>query len=117
MHHIWWADGIESRQPRIRFGQVHLLNNVYTSGDASYAIRCGVHANIRSERNVFVGQDAFDYGDSSSDAVLESIEDLFINSSSTNDKGTAFTPPYQYDADLTAGLRETVEANAGPEWQ
>jgi pectate lyase len=115
-HHNWWGDGIQGRQPRVRFGQVHLFNNLHTSDEAGYAVRCGVHANIRSERNIYDGQKAFDYGDSSDDAVLESVEDLFIDCTSTDGKGSgAFTPPYPYTADPTAGLRAILEANVGPQ--
>jgi pectate lyase len=114
-HHNWWADGIQGRQPRIRFGKLHLFNNLHTSNDAGYAVRCGVHANIRSERNVYVKQDAFDYSDSTDDAVLESVDDLFVDCGSTSDNGTAFTPPYAYTADPTEGLRDHLEANVGPQ--
>jgi pectate lyase len=113
-HHNWWGDGIQGRQPRVRFGKLHLFNNLHTSTDGGYAVRCGVHANIRSERNVYVKQDAFDYSDTTDDAVLESVEDLFIDSGSTSGNGTAFTPPYPYTADPTEGLRAYLEANTGP---
>jgi pectate lyase len=115
-HHNWWGDGITGRQPRVRFGKLHLFNNLHTSNDTGYAVRCGVHANIRSERNVYVNQEeAFDYSDTTDDAVLESVEDLFINSGSTSGNGTAFTPPYSYTADPTEGLQAILEANVGPQ--
>jgi pectate lyase len=115
-HHNWWGAGITGRQPRVRFGKLHLFNNLHTSNEGGYCVRCGVHANIRSERNIYIGQEAFDLTNTTEDAVLDTIEDVFINCSGTVGKGNgAFTPPYQYRADPTDGLRATLEANTGPQ--
>ncbi|MDG9715112.1 pectate lyase [Streptomyces sp. DH24] len=47
--------GIAQRAPRVRFGQVHVLNNVYRgSADGTlYALGVGVESAVFSERNVF----------------------------------------------------------------
>ncbi|MDT7841330.1 pectate lyase family protein [Streptomyces justiciae] len=46
---------IVQRGPRVRFGQVHVLNNVYVSRSRTplYALGVGVESAIYSERNVF----------------------------------------------------------------
>ncbi|MFD7275877.1 polysaccharide lyase family 1 protein [Streptomyces sp. NPDC059862] len=46
---------ITQRAPRVRFGQVHVLNNVYRgrTADTLYALGVGVESAIFSERNVF----------------------------------------------------------------
>ncbi|WP_405738104.1 pectate lyase [Streptomyces sp. NBC_00028] len=46
---------IVQRGPRVRFGQVHVLNNVYVSRNRTplYALGAGVESAIYSERNVF----------------------------------------------------------------
>ncbi|GHH03727.1 pectate lyase family protein [Streptomyces lanatus] len=58
-------DDIVQRAPRVRFGQVHVLNNVYRgrAADPLYALGVGVESAIFSERNVFRHRQALaDYG-------------------------------------------------------
>lgn len=125
-HHNWWAENIAERQPRVRFGRVHIYNNLYvaTPGFTSYAIRTGYKANIRSERNIFrdfTGQSidasdaeneygeclVFNYAFNKDDSILQTIEDVFINCTErgidadnveggTFGNGTTFNPPYHY---------------------
>ncbi|MGN9762743.1 pectate lyase family protein [Streptomyces sp. SD31] len=47
--------GIVQRGPRVRFGQVHVVNNVYrgSTEDTLYALGVGLESAIFSERNVF----------------------------------------------------------------
>ncbi len=47
---------IVQRGPRVRFGQVHVVNNVYRgrAADTLYALGAGLESAIFSERNVFV---------------------------------------------------------------
>jgi pectate lyase len=138
-HHNWWAENIQERQPRVRFGKVHILNNLYeaTPNWTYYAIRCGWEANVRSENNVykdFTGTTAaynnaavlvFNYFDGSSSSVLQSFGDQFINCTpsatdsdgvlgGTFSKGTCFTPPYTYGMDPTTNLEAAIKAGAGP---
>ncbi|MYS89302.1 MULTISPECIES: pectate lyase family protein [Streptomyces] len=44
---------IVQRAPRVRFGQVHVVNNVYRGRDPLYALGAGVESAVFSERNVF----------------------------------------------------------------
>ena len=55
MHHCWWSDNVLQRMPRVRFGKVHLFNNLYTSADCDYCIGLGTNANILAENNAFIG--------------------------------------------------------------
>ncbi|WP_329049632.1 hypothetical protein OG873_09345 [Streptomyces violaceus] len=45
--------GIVQRAPRVRFGQVHVVNNVHRGRAPLYALGVGVESAIFSERNVF----------------------------------------------------------------
>ncbi len=114
-HHNWYSKGVTERMPRVRFGKVHIFNNLFDAPGNNYAIRCGYDANIRSEGNVFVNtKKCFDFSTSSPASVLQSINDLFIgNCTGTTGKGTAFTPPYKYNVESTSGLKERIEAGAG----
>lgn len=48
-----WYRGVTQRNPRVRFGRVHVLNNLYTD-IGNYGIGVGVEASIVAERNVFI---------------------------------------------------------------
>lgn len=52
--YVWWADGCVERMPRVRFGKVHVVNNLYDSKDALYCIRAGYSANLFIEKNSFL---------------------------------------------------------------
>ena len=54
-HHNHW-DGVKERAPRVRYGQVHLFNNLHTVHDAAaygYSIGIGHRSRILSEHNVW----------------------------------------------------------------
>lgn len=118
---VWWADKIQQRQPRVRNGQVHVLNNLYTSQDADYGIAPGVHANIRAEKNIFIDiPEALNatFYNSSDDAVLEEVGNVFKGTTTgkVGKMGTrpAFTPPYPYTADTPDDAMEaSIRAGAG----
>lgn len=121
IHHSYWADNIMERMPRIRYGQVHLLNNLYASSGGyttNYAIRVGWSANVRSEHNLYKGiNNPFDFNDSNPEAKVESIGDVFTDCTGTMDvtgKGPAFKPPYSYTADPVDSLEAKIRAGAGP---
>ncbi|XUD01261.1 hypothetical protein IGI86_002648 [Enterococcus sp. AZ188] len=48
-----WFKGTEQRNPRVRFGEVHVLNNLYTD-ISSYGIGVEVSAQVIAEENVFI---------------------------------------------------------------
>ena len=74
VHHNWWGDGVKERMPRVRFGQVHVVNNLYTSSAASYCVRAGMKANIRVESNVFIGvKNPLDYNNQSKEDAKVSM--------------------------------------------
>lgn len=51
-YHNWFQNTVQ-RHPLIRYGEVHVVNNLYTD-ITSYAIGIGIEAKVFSERNVFV---------------------------------------------------------------
>src|SRR5262249_33649954 len=52
-HHDWWADNVAERMPRVRYGQVHVFNSLYTSAGNHYCIGVGFAANLLIENNAF----------------------------------------------------------------
>jgi len=123
VHHNWWGDGVKERMPRVRFGQVHVVNNLYTSSSAKYCVRAGMKANIRVENNVFIGvKNPLDYNNQSKeDAKVSMIGNYYEKTSgNTTGQGTAFTPAYSMsitDVSTQAkayALRDSIQAYAGP---
>ncbi|TRZ55889.1 MAG: hypothetical protein D4S02_16975 [Rhodocyclaceae bacterium] len=56
-HHNFWEQ-VKERAPRVRFGQVHVYNNLYVAGNDpaypfGYSIGIGVHSRVVSENNVW----------------------------------------------------------------
>lgn len=49
----WWDEGCRERMPRIRFGQVHLLNCLYSSSVSNYCVGAGYRCNAYVDRCVF----------------------------------------------------------------
>ncbi len=106
-HHNWWATNVMERMPRVRFGQNHVFNNLYTcSGDQS-ALAAGVNCNIREENNVFIGvANPIDLSNDNSASIVQSTGNVFTNCSGSTSGvgGNAFTPSYAYTLDATSGL-------------
>jgi pectate lyase len=118
-HHDWWADNVVERMPRVRFGQVHLFDNLYTATGNDYCVGVGVSADIRDENDVFVGVknpiDSQDYSNGAS--AIASSGDLFQMTTGTTQDigGAAFTPPYTYALDPASDVASMVKNGAGPQ--
>lgn len=57
-HHNWY-EAVKERTPRVRYGQVHVYNNLFDGQQASsypyaYSLGVGIHSSIVSERNVWL---------------------------------------------------------------
>ncbi len=116
-HHVWWADHIDQRMPRTRYGKVHVFNSLYTAVGNNYCVGVGMSSSVRVESNVFAAVNKpFDItsfvdaastltatGDSFSDPIHR---DLTL--------GTAFTPPYVYALEAVSGVEAAVRAGVGP---
>ncbi|ACX73788.1 putative pectate lyase [Fibrobacter succinogenes subsp. succinogenes S85] len=122
IHHTWWADGVVERMPRVRFGKVHVANNLFDSKNASYCVRAAVEADIRIERNVFIGvQKALDlYTSDGTITAAQMIENYEENVKKPQaGTGTAFKPSYSMsltDVSTQAkayALRDSIKLYAG----
>ena len=121
-HHNWWADFVMERQPRVRFGRVHVFNNLYTSKGDDYCIGVGVGANLLTENNVFVGVktpiDTTGYSDSTS--AIRSTGNVYtgtLGDAPADLKASSVFDPasvYTYTLDDTGGLQAAIESGAGP---
>jgi pectate lyase len=116
-HHDWWADNVHERMPRVRYGQVHVFNNLYTARGNSYCVGLGVFANILTEANVFyeVKNPIESSSYSNDQSVIASRDNLYVQSAGSNqDRGSGvFTPPYDYAVDVVTDVQNAVESGAG----
>ena len=88
-HHNWWADNVVERQPRIRFGQNHLYNNLWTSDD-NYCVRAGIDAKVLLEGNVFDGVKTpheFNNTDDQGTSNITSTNNVYSGTSGTQASG------------------------------
>jgi pectate lyase len=117
----WWKGAME-RQPRCRYGYIHVANNLYTSDSSVGASKLGVTngymCNVRTENNHFIGQaQPIDLGkQAGTGSVQEAISNLF-ESCTGNQKGsgTSFTPPYEYKSIMLSAseVKALVQKGAG----
>jgi pectate lyase len=117
----WWKAAAQ-RQPRCRYGQIHVVNNLYTGDDAIGASVLGVSngfsCNVLTENNHFIKQgQPIDLGkEAGAGSVQQAVGNLF-ESCSGNQKGsgTAFTPPYEYKSFMVPAseVKALVQKYAG----
>ena len=122
-HHNWWANNVLERMPRVRFGQVHVFNNLYGIGSGAmpndHCIRAAHESDVRVESNYFdVVRTPHEIAEDNGTAVMTAttcanntsvgspagcnIEYLSLNNGGNPaSRGTAFTPPYQYQSSMT----------------
>lgn len=113
-HHNWWADRVHERMPRVRYGRVHVFNNLYTSAGNNYAIRAGTEARVLVENNYFDGVDT-PHEISEASAELVATGNIYHDTTGATDTaGSAFVPDYSYSLDAAGEVPDLVRQNAGP---
>jgi pectate lyase len=115
-HHNWWAERVHERMPRVRFGDVHVFNNYYSSSGNNYCIRAGYRSNVLIENNHFQGVDTpHEMGEDQGTAVVTARGNQYTNTTGAQGtRGTAFTPPYQYTLEPASSVAAAVMSGAGP---
>ena len=101
--------------PRVRFGDVHVFNNYYSSTGNNYAVRSAYEARVLVENNYF---DGIDTPHEIYDATGELVANGNIydgTSGATDEAGSAFTPGYSYSLDAASDVPTLVMQGAGPQ--
>ncbi len=116
-HHDWWADNVMERMPRVRFGKVHVFNNLYTAAGNNYASASATTATCAPRttcsRASTSRSTSRDYSNSSS--ILGSSGNLFTSTTgNTAGVGSPFSPSYSYSLDATGSLASSIMSSAGP---
>ena len=123
LHHNWWDDGVKERMPRVRYGQVHVANNLFSTNSSSTCVRAGKSADLRVENNVFIGvNNPIDLYNGDYKAVYSAgnyTENIKKGSASSGTNKNAFTPSYSMkltDVSTQAkayALRDSIKLYAG----
>lgn len=110
LHHNWYAEGNKERMPRVRFGQVHVANNLFATGGANHYVRAGIEADLLVEGNAFFGPGkAIDQYENNFKAITARNNQFGSGVSNTEGKGTAFTPGYTMALDAAKDVEARVK--------
>jgi len=102
MHHNWWSDRCDQRQPSSTNGWIHLYNNYWSSAGNSYAAVARDMAQFLCEGNVFSGvKNPLNTSDNNAlldNGRIRSLGNVFSNCTGAVHAGgdAVFTPPYSY---------------------
>lgn len=114
-HHNWF-DRTDQRGPRVRYGQVHVMNN-YDTLNTDYVIGKGVECDIHADGNYVDGADAVtdEYGGSK---MTWDATNIVVNVGPSDQpvaNGTAFKPStyYSYTLESAASIPTSVGQGAG----
>ncbi len=113
-HHNYF-DGVNQRNPRVRFGNpVHVYNNYYRN-IGSYGVASTENAGVLVEKNYFENvEDPYHLGEGSSDAgSLVARDNYKVNSGAGQTGGSVAGIPYSYSTDTAANVKSIVTSGAG----
>jgi pectate lyase len=115
-----WFTGVAQRQPRCRYGDIHVVNNLFSQdGQTSdYGISAGKDCRVLTENNHFIDIASPIYTSHASGTAANELrgDNIFENTSgNTTGYGTAFEPPYEYQSLLVSAseVKALVEQKVG----
>lgn len=111
----WWAEGCVARMPRVRFGQVHILNSYFNSTVSKSCVQAGFEANLLVESNLFENvKKPIDLMDKNSTAV-EVKNNTFsgVTSDTVGNGKAAFMPPYTIATLNASAVKSAVAVTTG----
>ncbi len=112
-HHNWWAENVNQRMPRTRRGDIHVVNNLFTSKGNSYCTNSGFETHLLVENNIYKDVNNPLSPDANGDMLARN--NVYTNTTGTKTaNGTGFTPPYSYTPEATSALEAAIMAGVGP---
>lgn len=108
--YCWWGEGCRERMPRMRFGKLHMANNLFTSSVSNHCIRAGYKADVLAEGNYFDNQKLpIDLYNNDFTAV-KGINNF---GASNVNQGIVFIPPYVILVDAPTNIVTPIKTCAG----
>jgi len=109
-----WGEGCEVRMPVVRFGKVHLLNNLYTcKGNYAPAVNARIGSEVLIEGNYFAKgvKNIFEPADNALAYTFKG--NIFKEKFSPSDKGEV-NVPYEYSVVSASKLPKLLPSLSGP---
>ena len=114
-----WFRGINQRGPRCRYGNIHVVNNLYTTDGlaSAYAVSAGFDCQVLTENNHFIGTSSPIYLSHRAGTSAHGVVGNIFEGTSGNQTGygTTFTPPYEYKSMMVPAteVKALVQKAAG----
>ncbi|MEN9353574.1 MAG: hypothetical protein RL318_899 [Fibrobacterota bacterium] len=113
----WWADGVVERMPRVRFGKVHVINNLVKTNTSNYAVRAGQNANILVEKNAYIKtKNPIDIFTDEKGQMVKVTDDNYFENTSGTQAGISpekvFTAPYTLTGLIDAKVLDAKVSDA-----
>lgn len=114
MMYNWWAEGCKERMPRVRFGQVHVVNNYFNAAGNNHCVRAGIEADLLVEGNYFENVSTpIDLFENNFTAIT-SRNNTYVNTGgNAAGSGTSFSPAYTLTIAPSGNVKSLVVAGAG----
>ena len=110
----WWGSGCKQRMPMARVGNIHMLNNYFSSTTASNCINPRKNSEFLIEGNYFDTGVKKYYSQSDATAVTWTANNYIAEAGSLpNSMGTSVTVPYTYSVAPYADVPSAVQSYAG----
>lgn len=118
LHHNLFANNYE-RSPSVRFGQVHVFNNLYTGSNTSYGVAARIGSTVRTDNNYFENFKGAPLRtlDPSPGVISGAATNVYAGSGANkiSTKASTWVPSYSYSSVLAsaANVPAAVKAGAG----
>jgi len=118
LHHNWYTQRCHSVMPFVRYGQVHIYNNYYSSTGNEFCIGIGAHSRIRVENSCFDNVKGAweDLDGIANDGQMGRAGLKMVNTSTplfAPNLFPVFKLPYSYSMDPVDQVKDMVTAGAG----
>lgn len=120
--HCWWDEGCRARMPFARFGQIHLLNCLYSSSVAQVYVQARFRSNVLVDACAFINKPKDGKLFQTPFSARPEYQDYnirFRNCLGADDleqrhgEAPYFNPPYSYRPQPAKKVERTVKAAAG----
>jgi len=109
----WWGQYVETRQPRGRFGNIHMLNNLHDSSDSRTVHGVGYDMALIAENSVYNTSDDEIFTDMTSPRGWLGTGNIGTAGGLNESRGTVFDIPYAYTPMPAAEVESAVTASMG----